>query len=222
VGKFVSYLRVSTKRQGRSGLGLEAQRATVVAHLSQAHQLVAEVVEHESGRRSDRPELDRALVLCRAHKATLIVAKLDRLARNASFLLSLRDSGVEFVSCDVPSMNRMVVGIMACVAEEEARLASERTKAALAAAKRRGVQLGNPQNLTRTAMAKGRPLAWQATKAKADARARELAPVLVEIQGNGDSSLRAIAAQLNARGIAASHGGRWAAAQVARLLVRAQ
>jgi DNA invertase Pin-like site-specific DNA recombinase len=139
-GKFVAYYRVSTQRQGRSGLGLEAQQKAVRDHLNGGNwRLVAEVTEVESGKRSDRPKLAEALKLCRLHGATLIIAKLDRLARNVAFISNLMDAGVEFHAVDFPQANRLTVHILAAVAEHEAKVISERTKAALAAAKRRGV-----------------------------------------------------------------------------------
>src|SRR5215213_3033543 len=142
-GRFVSYLRVSTAKQGHSGLGLEAQRQAVADYLNGGQwQLVTEVVEIESGKRSDRPKLEEALRLCRLHNATLVIAKLDRLSRDAHFLLGLEKAGVDFVAADMPSANRLTVGIMAMVADEERRLISKRTKEALAAAKARGVKLG--------------------------------------------------------------------------------
>ena len=136
---FVSYLRVSTHKQGRSGLGIEAQRAAVSSFLTGFGATpLAEFVEVESGKRDDRPQLARALAECRVRKATLIIAKLDRLARDAHFLLGLQRSGIAFTAADMPNANRLTVGIMAMVAEEERRAISERTKAALAAAKARG------------------------------------------------------------------------------------
>src|SRR5271170_1318580 len=142
-GKFVSYLRVSTVRQGISGLGLEAQRESVASYLKGGHwSLVREVVEIESGKRNDRPAIAEALRLCRLHGATLVIAKLDRLARNVHFVSSLMESGVEFVAVDFPQANRLTIHILAAVAEHEAKAISERTKAALAAAKARGVKLG--------------------------------------------------------------------------------
>src|SRR5919205_517927 len=142
-GTFVSYLRVSTARQGRSGLGLEAQRQAVTDFLNGGNwHLAAEVVEVESGKRNDRPKLAEALRLCRLHGAVLIIAKLDRLARNVAFISNLMESRVEFTAVDFPQANRLTVHILAAVAEHEREMISQRTKAALAAAKARGTQLG--------------------------------------------------------------------------------
>ena len=144
--RFVAYYRVSTDKQGRSGLGLDAQRAAVARHAASAGGVVAAAFEEvESGRRGDRPQLGLALAECRLRRAVLLIAKLDRLARDAHFLLGLEKAGVEFLAADMPHANRLTVGIMALVAEEEARATSARTKAALAAAKARGVRLGNPR-----------------------------------------------------------------------------
>src|SRR5215213_6425076 len=147
-GSFVSYLRVSTDRQGRSGLGLEAQRKAVDDFLNGGQwELIAEFVEVESGKRDDRPKLAEALALCRLHSAILVIAKLDRLSRDAAFLLGLQKAGVRFVAADMPEANELVVGILAVVAQAERKMISARTKAALAAAKARGVRLGKPKNL---------------------------------------------------------------------------
>src|ERR687889_2865459 len=147
-GRFVSYLRVSTDRQGRSGLGLEAQRKAVEDFLNGGRwNLIAEFVEVETGKRDDRPKLAEALSLCRLHNATLVIAKLDRLSRDAAFLLGLQKAGVRFVAADMPEANEMVVGIMAVVAQAEREMISARTRAALAVAKARGKRLGNPSNL---------------------------------------------------------------------------
>jgi DNA invertase Pin-like site-specific DNA recombinase len=140
LGKFVAYYRVSTARQGRSGLGLEAQQSAVREHLNGGRwKLIAEITEIETGKRVDRPKLAEALKLCRVHGGTLIIAKLDRLARNVAFISTLMESGVDFEAVDFPQANRLTIHIMAAVAEHEAKAISERTKAALAAAKRRGV-----------------------------------------------------------------------------------
>src|SRR6266851_5593067 len=148
-GKFISYLRVSTAKQGRSGLGLEAQREAVSRFLNGGQwELVQEFVEVESGKHGDRPELTKALAVARLHRATLVIAKLDRLSRDAHFLLGLQKAGVAFVAADMPEANEMVVGLMAVVAQAERKMISQRTKAALAEAKRRGVRLGGrPENL---------------------------------------------------------------------------
>src|SRR3954462_4266703 len=142
-GAFVAYYRVSTERQGRSGLGLEAERKAVEDFLNGGNwRLVAEFTEIESGKHSDRPALAKAFRACRLHGAKLVIAKLDRLSRDAHFLLGLEKAGVDFVAADMPTANRLTVGIMAMVADEERRLISKRTKEALAAAKARGAQLG--------------------------------------------------------------------------------
>ena len=220
-GKWISYLRVSTGRQGRSGLGLEAQRKAVEDFLDGGNwQLVKEFVEVESGKNSDRPLLADAIKACRLYGAKLVIAKLDRLSRNAHFLLGLKEAGVDFVCSDMPSANRLTVGIMAMVAEEEGRMISARTKAALAAAKRRGVQLGG-YNKNPKLTAKARKAGQEANARKAAERAADLAPVISELQAAGKTSLRAIAEGLNERGIPTARGaGNWSAAQVARVLTR--
>jgi DNA invertase Pin-like site-specific DNA recombinase len=214
---FVSYLRVSTDRQGRSGLGIEAQRHAVASYLAGfGAKPVAEFVEVESGKRSDRPELVRALAECRVRKATLVIAKLDRLARDAHFLLGLQRSDIAFTAADMPNANRLTVGIMAMVAEEERRAISERTKAALAAAKARGVKLGGrPESLKNTEL--GRQRGTEARRAKAAARAQDLAPVIEDIRAEGITSATGIAKALNDRGIPTARGTKWQAVQVQRL-----
>lgn len=218
-GKHVSYLRVSTARQGRSGLGLEAQRHAVEEYLNGGRwKLVEEVVEVESGRDNKRPALQRALAACRLHDATLVVAKLDRLSRNAAFLLALRDSSVDVVAADLPGANRLSIGILAMVAEQEAEAISARTKAALAAAKRRGVQLGNPAHLDDSARRLGTKASAVVRQAKARQRIADLRPIVEELRAAGATSRRQLAAGLNDRGISAGRGGTWGAAQIHRLL----
>ena len=218
-GRFVSYLRVSTDKQGRSGLGLEAQRAAVAGFLNGGQwELVAEFVEVETGKRADRPVLAQALAACRLHRAVLVIAKLDRLARDAHFLLGLEKAGVDFVAADMPHANRLTVGIMAMVADEERRMISARTKAALAAAKARGVRLGNPGNLKNRAAGSARGNAAKA--AGADARAADILPVINGIRAAGVTSANGIARALNERSIPTARGGRWQAVQVQLVLVR--
>lgn len=213
---FVTYYRVSTQRQGKSGLGLDAQRAAVRAHLdSQSGIELASFTEVESGKVNARPQLDAALRRCRQTRATLLVAKLDRLSRNAAFLLSLRDAGVRVVAADNPEMNETVVGIMAVIAQHEAQAISDRTRAALAAAKRRGVRLGNPHLKAGTkASARAASVAAQVA---AKGRAEELRDVVEAARTSGCVSLRDIAAHLNGLGIRTPRGGDWAAASVLRL-----
>lgn len=176
------------------------------------------MVEAESGKRSDRPKLAEALRLCRLHGATLVIAKLDRLSRDAAFLLNLQAAGVRFIAADMPEANEMVVGIMAVVAQAERKMISTRTKAALAAAKARGQKLGGDRGVVPTAAAQAKGGA--ATKAKACDRAADLAPILAEIRAAGASSLRQVAEALNARGIPTARGGRWSAVQVQRAEAR--
>ncbi len=216
--KFVTYLRVSTERQGQSGLGLEAQRAAVAAHVLGRGEVVAEFVEVESGKRSNRPELARALAEAKRAGAVLLIAKLDRLARNVAFIANLLESGVEVTAADMPEANRFVLHIMAAVAEQECRAISERTKAALAAAKARGVKLGwsIPERASEQHQAARKGAA--VNKARALAHAESVLPVVEQIRAGG-ASLRQIAAELNARGIKTARGGKWHATTVRNILV---
>jgi DNA invertase Pin-like site-specific DNA recombinase len=181
-------------------------------------ELIAEYVEVESVSRDDRPKLADALARCRLHNATLVIAKLDRLSRDAHFLLGLQKAGVRFVAVDMPEANEMVVGIMACVAQAERKMISARTKGALAAAKARGVKLGSPRNLTNGEA--GRKASAAVRAKAADERAADLRPLIADMRSRGLSSLREIAAGLNARGIPATRGGPWSAIQVRRALQR--
>jgi DNA invertase Pin-like site-specific DNA recombinase len=209
--RFISYFRVSTARQGRSGLGIDAQKHAVAAYLTGRIPL-AEFVEIESGTKSDRPMLAQALAACRVHRAVLVIAKLDRLARNVSFVSALMEAGVEFEACDFPQANKLTIHILSAVAEHEAKMISERTRAALAAAKARGTPLGGWRGHSGTPadLAKARAI----RTAKADSRAKDLLPTIRQLQSEGALSLRAIAEGLNARGITACRGGAWSAAQV--------
>src|ERR1700730_3738998 len=195
--QFVAYYRVSTDRQGRSGLGLDAQRAAVRGYLGQGTP-IAEFTEIESGKRIDRPQLEQALALCRKRKARLVIAKLDRLSRNLAFIAALMDSGVEFVAVDNPHATRLTLHILAAVAEHEREMIAQRTKAALQAAKARGIRLGS----------NGADRLAPAYRAEAVERARQLAPILAELKSVGMSA-RQMAAELTVRGIATPNGGTW-------------
>lgn len=218
-GRFIAYYRVSTARQGRSGLGLEAQRAAVQEYLNGGRwSLIEEVTEIESGKRSDRPQLARALAACRVRNATLIIAKLDRLARNVAFIANLMDSRVDFVAADMPQANRLTVHVLAAIAEHEAAAISTRTKDALARARARGKILGGDRgNLPAVAKA-GAKASVAARRATAATRAQDLSAIVADLRREGHTSLRQLAQGLNAREIPAPRGGEWQAAQVARVL----
>jgi DNA invertase Pin-like site-specific DNA recombinase len=221
-GKFISYLRVSTARQGASGLGSEAQREAVSRYLNGGKwHLVQEVVEVESGKRNDRPAIAEALRLCRLHKATLVIAKLDRLARNVHFISSLMESGADFIACDFPEANRLTVHILAAVAEHEASMISSRTKSALQAAKARGRGLGGQRGSVgrmRSMAAKGTRVSATVRQQSAAKRRDDLLPVIEDLRSKGAMSLRAIAEGLNGAGLTTSRGGSWTATQVLRTL----
>lgn len=222
-GSFVSYIRVSTARQGVSGLGLDAQRKTVSDFLNGGSwRLVGEFVEIESGKAVNRPELEKALARCRVMGAALVVANVSRLTRSVAFLSKLLEAGVEVRFCDLPRIEgptgRFLLQQMAAVAELEAGLISDRTKRALAAAKARGQKLGNPGNLRNRDVGSAN---GQAVRIKnVNARAIDLAPIIAEVRDAGAVSLREIAAGLNDRGIHTSRGKLWSATQVQRVLVR--
>jgi DNA invertase Pin-like site-specific DNA recombinase len=221
-GKFVAYYRVSTAKQGTSGLGLEAQQEAVRSYLNGGRwKMVAEFTEVESGKKNDRPALADALSLCRIHGATLVIAKLDRLARNVAFISNLMESGVEFTAVDFPQANRLTIHILAAVAEHEAAMISARTKAALAAAKARGVALGGDRGNIAAEASKGAKASSAVRSAAAEKRAADLLPAIRHIQALGATSLREIAAALNDRGIPTARGGEWSAVQVQRVLALA-
>jgi DNA invertase Pin-like site-specific DNA recombinase len=211
---FVAYLRVSTVRQGASRLGLEAQRTAVEAFARQhGGAILASYVEVEIGKRSDRPELAKALSAARKAKGTLLIAKLDRLARNVAFFANLMDAGVDFLACDKPFASRLTLHILAAVAEDEARRISERTKAALQAAKARGRKLGSPIAAVTIGKARAARSAYAAR-----ANATTLA-VVREVQKSGVISLAGIARTLEAMGVKTPAGhSQWQSVQVSRLL----
>jgi DNA invertase Pin-like site-specific DNA recombinase len=209
--RFVTYYRVSTDRQGRSGLGLDAQREAVGRFLAgRAATVVTEFVEIESGGKEDRPKLKEALAACQRGKATLLIAKLDRLARSVAFIANLMDSNnTDFVACDMPHASRLVIHVMAAFAEHERQIIGERTKAALVSAKARGVRLG----------ANGAVLARQ-HKAEATAYALEVQGAINVALDKGAHTTRQIADSLNSTGFPSRQGGRWHPASVARTLRR--
>jgi len=220
-GNFIAYYRVSTDRQGRSGLGLEAQEKAVMDFLNGGDwQLEASFTEVESGKRSDRPELAKALAACKRHKATLVIAKLDRLARNVAFISGLMESKVDFVAADMPYANKLTVHIMAAMAEHEREQISARTKAALAAAKARGRKLGwaipGRQDEQLHAARKGVSVRMQ----RADAFAANILPIIRDIEAAGVTTLKGIAEALNARGIKTARGGAWYATTVKNVMQR--
>jgi len=220
---FVSYLRVSTDRQGRSGLGLEAQQAAIDGFLVPGDRLLAPpYVEVESGKNSDRPKLREALERCRKTGATLLIARLDRLARNVRFISGLMEEGVPFVACDMPTASPFMLHIYAAVAEEEARAISRRTKAALAAAKVRGVRLGGDRGYRPVAPPDAR-LGGAAVRKGADQAAHRVVAAIEDIKtaGRPQTSLHGLARELTTRGIPTPRGGAWTATAVRRVFQRA-
>jgi DNA invertase Pin-like site-specific DNA recombinase len=214
-GKWVAYYRVSTERQGDSGLGLDAQRKLVADYLNGGNwTLSAEFTEVESGKRSDRPQLAAALAMAKRLRAKLIVAKLDRLSRNVSFISALMDSGVEFIAADMPFANKMTLQVLAVFAEHERDVISARTKQALAAAKERGVQLGGPKRLEASA------LGVAANKANAERFSANVLPIIREIQASGVTTLRGVARALNARGVRSARGAPWSVEAVSNIIKR--
>jgi len=211
---YVAYYRVSTDRQGQSGLGLEAQRAAVQGFVK--GEIIAEYTEVESGRKTDRAQLIAAMAAAKKAKATLVIAKLDRLARNVHFIAGLLESGVPFVCADMPEADRTWLQMSAVFAEWEARKISERTVAALAAAKARGVRLGSP------APSVGSKAGNEVIQQRANAFVQRVLPIINSIKAQGQTSLREIAAELSARGVQTARGGsQWHASQVGNLLARA-
>lgn len=216
---FVGYFRVSTDKQGRSGLGLDAQRTTVHGFVkSSTGQSIGDFTEVESGRRKDRPQLQAALALCKKSRATLVIAKIDRLARNVAFVSALLESGVRFVAVDMPEADVTFLQMMAVFAEWEARKVSERTKAALAEAKARGAQFGWAHPERRAGQAAAARRGADANRDMAVRFASNVLPIVESIQRSGATKLLEISDALNARGVATQRGGRWHPSTVSRLL----
>ena len=218
--KFVTYFRVSTQRQGRSGLGLEAQQHAVRQYVSQhGGWEIATYTEIESGRYSNRPQLARALQRCRQTRATLLVAKLDRLSRDGEFLYRLQNDSVQFQALDIPEANTLTLGVMIAMAQHEREIISQRTRAALAARKAQGKKLGTPRDLS-AYQARASALGSCALHAKALARAREVAPAIEEARAAGHTTLLAIAAYLNGQSITTPRGKSWTATAVRNVLLQ--
>ena len=216
-GRYTAYYRVSRASQGLNGLGMDAQRQSVQTFLNGGNwRLLAEFAEVESGKVSDRPKLLEALDFCRKHKTTLLIAKLDRLSRNAAFLLNLQESGVKFVAVDMPHADNFTVGIMALVAQKERELISVRTKAGLEQARKRGTKLGNPR------AAEAIKKALKVKQERTDEFTKNLLPVIESIRKAGVTSLRGIAQCINARGLKTPNGKAFAAQSVKNYLERAK
>jgi DNA invertase Pin-like site-specific DNA recombinase len=211
--KFVSYYRVSTEKQGINGNGIEAQKNAVTRYLASLDcEHLAAFQEVESGADNRRPQLAAAIKLAKAQKAILVIAKLDRLSRNAAFLLTLQESGIDFVACDCPNADKLTVGILALLAQRERELISQRTKAGLEVARARGVKLGGPTPLVSLKHAR------KAIKKRKKQFAATALIAIKEIQGTGIESLNRIADCLNKRGEKSSRGGSWTATAVKRVL----
>ena len=220
VPAYVAYYRVSTTRQGASGLSIEAQRVAVQKYLSGRGEIIAEFEEVETGKGSDaldrRPALAKALAAARKAKCPIAVAKLDRLSRDVHFISGLMAQKVPFIACELGAdADPFTLHLFAALAEKERAMISIRTRDALAAAKARGVALGSPK------LADARPAAVASLKAEADRFAANILPVIAEIKKTGVTSLRAIADALNARGIPTARGGAWQAQSVSNVLARA-
>lgn len=216
----VTYYRVSTAKQGQSGLGLEAQQHAVMTLCkSRGWEVVGGYTEIESGKVNSRPKLAAALHLAKITGARLVVAKLDRLSRNIAFLTGLMESKVKFIAADMPEANELTVHIMAAVAQAERNMISERTRVALAAKKAQGVKLGNPNGAAALRRAcKGNVAAIEAARVNQAEFAQDVAPFVTDVMASGARTLREIAAELNSRHIRTRRGGIWHPSSVARLL----
>jgi len=216
----VAYFRVSTEKQGKSGLGLDAQKKSVAQFVSDADQLLESYTEVESGKKQDRPELLKALHTAKMQGATLLIAKLDRLARNVAFIANLLESGVEVIAVDMPQANKFMLHVMAAVAEQEATAISERTKAALQVAKARGVKLGWSNPRRKEEHAKSSLKGCRKGKLNADIFALKTYPAYVKLHAKGFSEAKDMASALNAHGIRSARGGTWYPSSVRNLEAR--
>lgn len=215
--KYISYYRVSTKKQEKSGLGLDAQKTAVKNFLDKESILITEYQEAESGKDNERPQLIRAIEHCKSTGAVLLIAKLDRLSRNAAFILTLRDSKIEFVCADMPTANSVTIGIMAILAQDERERISHRTKVALAELKGRGINLGSPQNLTNDS--RTRSIEVRRNNALEDENNRKATAMIVLMKHNG-KSLYFISNQLNENGFKTRTGKEFNQMTVKRLYDR--
>ncbi|MFD1145429.1 recombinase family protein [Larkinella insperata] len=212
---YVAYFRVSTQKQGRSGLGLEAQRSAVNTYLRSSGLLVGEFTDIESGKKNDRPQLLAAIAYCKQQRAVLLIAKLDRLTRNVAFIFTLRDSGIEFVCADMPEANTLTIGVMATMAQYERELIGERTRKALAEKKRQGARLGSPQNLNEAAILKSRQV--RQANARQDENNRRAATLARSLRQAGQNWSQ-IAQTLNANGFRTRRGKPFHVMQVQRVI----
>ncbi|MDQ1089764.1 recombinase family protein [Siphonobacter sp. SORGH_AS_1065] len=215
VQSYVAYFRVSTQKQGRSGLGLEAQRSSVDAFTRGRGEIIADFTDIESGKKADRPQLLAAIAYCKSHRAVLLIAKLDRLTRNVAFIFALRDSGVEFVCADMPEANTLTIGVMATMAQYERELIAERTRKALAEKRKMGVDLGSPKNLTESAKRKGKHM--NQVNARADENNRK-AGILAQSLRKSGHNWSEIALLLNEHCFKTRRGKRFQAVQVQRVV----
>lgn len=214
---YISYIRVSTQRQSRSGLGLEAQTEMIKRFIKNDDEIVGSYVEVESGKRKDRPQLKLAIETAQRYGAKLLIAKIDRLARNVSFVSELMEAGIEFTAVDLPEANRFTIQLMAALAEQEARMISERTKAALAQARKRGVKLGKPENLSVSAKMKGR----EAMQSNAfNDRHNQRAGHITVLLRKENKSFAKIAKFLNEQGYKTRRNKEFASSQVQSLFHR--
>lgn len=221
-GRFVSYLRVSTQKQGINGLGIDAQKKAIENYLNGDHwEMIKEFIEVESGKRTDnRPMLKEAIDCCKRTGAKLLIAKLDRLSRNVAFISNLMESGVEFVAVDMPQANRLTIHILAAMAEYEREMISKRTKDALQAAKARGVQLGSPKGLSAEAAVNGRNVSVQKRKTRADEYAKRIYPIIKALLDSG-LSFNAIARKMNEEKELTPRGkGTWTPTTIKNILKR--